>query len=139
MIDLSKFDPTAPWYEYLTYQKECEEHGEVDSVQTWMEERGDLKKPKRIQKKVSEFTPKKAPTIPPSQRVIKKKEATEKKIQNAIDQLFEELKTDKIDDPKTRSVEIIYDGKSYPSISAAAKANGVSPQTISRRLGRYKK
>ena len=125
MIDLSKFDPSAPWYEYLSYQAECQKKGKEDSVQEWM----DRKKPK-VTKKGKRFpgvtegwdspTPERiqAPKIP---NTIKKKPS---KV---------------VDDPKTRSVEIIYEGKSYPSISAAAKAHGVSAQTISRRLGRYKK
>ena len=122
MIDLSKFDPSAPWYEYLKYKAECEKHGEEDSVQTWMEERGDLKKPKRIQKKVAVKTAAKTTLKKPP-----------------IINVEELLIAPPIDDPKTRAVEILYEGKAYPSITAAAKANGVSPQTISRRLGRYSK
>jgi len=50
------------------------------------------------------------------------------------------MKKDNLDNPKTkRSIEIEYEGKMYPSISACAKEFGVSSQTISRRLGRYKK
>ena len=124
MIDLSKFDPSAPWFEYLYYKKTCEDKGKEDSVQDWQEQRGDIKKPEV--KKTPGVTegwdaPIKAPKVP--------KKKTAKKVS-----------TDIVDNPKTKkSVEIIYEGKEYPSISAAAKANKVSAQTISRRLGRYKK
>ena len=111
MIDLSKFDPSAPWYEYLYYQKTCEDKGKPDSVQDWQEQRGDIEKPK--------------PKVTAKGR--------------RLPGVTEGWTAPIIDDPKTRSVEIMYEGKAYPSISAAAKAHGVSAQTISRRLGRYKK
>ena len=124
MNDLSKFDPSAPWFEFLRYQNDCALRGVEDSVQEWQENRKDIKvtkKSKRLPGVTEGWdgpTPERiqAPKIP---NTIKKQKV--------------------IDDPKTRSVEIMYEGKAYPSISAAAKAHGVSAQTISRRLGRYKK
>ena len=77
-MNLSKFDPSAPWYEYLSYQAECEKEGKIDSVQEWQEERGDVKRSKpRVQKVVAVSTPK-IPKKAPLSKAEKKKK-TERK------------------------------------------------------------
>ena len=134
MNDLSKFDPSAPWYEFLRYQNDCSLLGKEDSVQKWQENLWDIKGKPKVTKKgkrfpgVTEGWEGGAPALAPDR-------IQAPKIPNTI----KKKKTKVIDDPKTRSVEIMYEGKAYPSISAAAKAHGVSAQTISRRHGRYKK
>ena len=66
-MNLLKFDPSAPWYEYLSYQAECEKEGKIDSVQQWQEDRGDVKRSKpRVQKVVAVTTPK----IPKKKNIV---------------------------------------------------------------------